>query len=106
MRRLPFGAWLFSALLVGGLIAWIDTRPNWDDTSVTVGLILLASAGFGAARPDKAWLAALAIGAWLPLLYITRTGNPLFLLILGLAFAGAYAGALVRVMLRRIASAT
>jgi hypothetical protein len=41
------------AVLTGIAIAWIDTRPGWDDTGVTVGLVFLFSALWGALAPKR-----------------------------------------------------
>ncbi len=32
-----FPVLLFIAVLIGMTIGWVDSRPNWDDTGVTVG---------------------------------------------------------------------
>lgn len=96
MRRSVLVGMLLGAVCVGLLIAWVDSRPTWDDTGITVGVLLLACAGFGAVRPGYAWLWALAIGAWIPLAGILFAGNYGTLLALAIAFIGAYAGALAR----------
>ena len=91
--------WLAGALACGALLAWMDSSPGWDDTGITVGLVLLGSAAFGALRPSWAWAAALAIGGWIPIVEIPGTGN------LGVARrgggrrGGAFGGALARRLL-------
>ncbi len=45
MRRTMFWVLLAAAVAVGLLIAWVDSRPNWDDTGILVGAILLALGG-------------------------------------------------------------
>ena len=84
------------ALAVGGLIAYIDSRPNWDDTGVTAAAIFLVCGVLGAAGPSRPWLWALAVGLWVPVLGITMTRNYGSLLALAFAFAGAYAGMAIR----------
>ena len=96
MRRLGNALWLASALACGALLAWMDSGPGWDDTGVTVGLVLIGSAAFGALRPAWAWAAALAVGAWIPILEIPGSHNFGALAALAFAFAGAYGGAFVR----------
>ena len=92
MRR-PDGRMLFlAALILGALIAWVDSRPNWDDTGIIAGVLLLVSAGFGALHPRFAWLWALALGAWIPLVNILIARNFGAILALGIAFIGAYLG--------------
>jgi hypothetical protein len=87
---------LVVALTLGGLIGYVDSRPNWDDTGVTVAAILVCCGLLGAAGPSRPWLWALAVGFWIPLLGITRSGNYGSLLALPFAFAGAYAGMALR----------
>ena len=92
MRRLDVRSMLLVALILGALIAWVDSRPSWDDTGITAGVLLLLSAGFGALRPRFAWLWALALGAWIPLTSIVIARNYGSILALVIAFIGAYLG--------------
>jgi hypothetical protein len=96
MRQGKFWALLVSALLFGLLLAWVDTRPGWDDTGLMVGVIFLVTLFLGVVMPEHAWLWALAVGGWIPLVEISRSGNFGALLALVAAFAGAYTGAFVR----------
>jgi len=84
------------AVALGGLIAYVDSRPGWDDTGVTAGAILICTAALGAAGPSRPWLWALAFGLWIPAVEITMTRNYGSLLALAFAFAGAYAGMAIR----------
>lgn len=87
------------AVAVGLGIAFVDSRPTWDDTGVTV-LALLVSAGlFGLAQPGRPWLWALAIGIWIPLGAVLRShsiGSIMMLVVLVFPLAGAYAGMALR----------
>ncbi|MFT3891280.1 MAG: hypothetical protein QM730_06565 [Anaerolineales bacterium] len=96
------------AVLAGLFIAYIDSRPNWNDTGITAGAILL-SAGlltlFGYRRP---WLIALAVGLWLPVYEIYTSHNfslPNLILfpavIVLIAAIGAYGGWLVRLGIQK-----
>jgi hypothetical protein len=103
MRRL--GQWfgLRDGLLavacigLGLVIGYLDSRPTWDDTGITVALLLLTAAltaGFSGRRP---WLWALLIGAWVPILEIGGPAGVASLAALAIAAAGALGGyALVR----------
>jgi hypothetical protein len=82
------------AAAAGLFIAWVDSRPTWDDAGITAGMIFLTAAFFGALRPARAPAWALAVGAWVPLFGIVRRQNFGSLLALAIAFFGAYAGAL------------
>jgi hypothetical protein len=59
-RKLPRSRAVVASVLVfaaGSAIAWIDTRPGWDDTGVSAGALMIA-AGAGAAAGVPFWLAA------------------------------------------------
>jgi hypothetical protein len=84
------------AVACGLLIAWVDSRPTWDDTGVTVGTVLLASALFSALRPRRPWFWALAVGVWIPVLGIIQGRHYGSLIALAVALFGAYLGAFAR----------
>lgn len=96
MRRHLLPGMLFAALILGVLMGWVDSRPTWDDTGVTAGVLLIISACFGAVYPRFAWLWAIVLGAWIPLFSIVLAHNFGSLLALALAFIGAYVGVGVR----------
>jgi hypothetical protein len=96
MRKAPTIGLLFAAIAMGLLIARIDSRPTWDDSGITAGMVFLAAAIFGAIRPSWAPVWAVAVGAWVPLFGIVSSQNYGSLLALAPALAGAYAGALAR----------
>ena len=98
--KLKFWIFLVIALLLGMMIAYVDTRPNWDDTGITAGAIFLSAALFSALMPKRAWAWALAIGVWVPLLHIYYTGNYGSLIALIIAFVGAYSGYFTRKIFR------
>jgi hypothetical protein len=86
-------------VLAAGLsIAWIDTRPGWDDTGVTVGMLIIA-AGAGAVAGVPFWLAA-AFGAG-PVVAAEISRGSGVLLAIPVALAAACAGLLVRRLLSR-----
>lgn len=89
-------ALLVAACVFGLSIAWIDSSPGWDDTGITVGMILIVSALFGALSPGRAWLWALGVGIWIPGLNIMRQHNYASLIAIGFAILGSYAGAYLR----------
>ncbi len=95
-NRNSFVALLLIALAAGAIIGWMDSRPNWDDTGVTVGAILVATALLGAAMPSRAWVWGLAVGLWIPLFSLLTAWHPASLSGLVFAFAGSYAGVVGR----------
>ena len=52
------GFLLMGAATLGMAIAWVDSRPNWDDTGITAGTLFLMCDS-GRCQPQ----AALAMGA-------------------------------------------
>ncbi len=80
------------SILVGWLIALVDSRPGWDDTGVTAGALLLASFTIALAAGRRPWLWALLVGVWTPLLELSASGQPASLIALAVAGVGAGAG--------------
>jgi len=96
------------AILTGLFIAFVDSRPTWDDTGITAGAMLLSSGLLTLLGYRRPWLIALAIGLWTPLYetYLSRNfrfpGVILFpLLVLLIPMIGAYAGWAVRLGIRK-----
>ncbi len=100
MKRALFLS-LFIAGLLGVMAAWIDSRPNWDDTGISAVLILTIAALCGFIAGQKPWLLALASGIWIPLAGIAFNQNFGSLLAFIPAFLGAYAGFLARIVLAK-----
>ena len=78
------------ALLAGCALAWIDTRPNWDDTGVMAGLLFVA-ATVVALLGLPWWIAALLVAGPLIGVELRALGVGL-LLPLGLAALGSLLG--------------
>jgi hypothetical protein len=95
---------LFLAVMIGLAIAWVDSRPHWDDSGITAGALLLSAGVLGLIGPRRPWLWALGIGVWVPGYIILRQvashsitpGSASYLVILAFPMAGAYAGMAVR----------
>jgi hypothetical protein len=83
---------LVVALVLGLPLAFIDSRPNWDDTGIIAFAILISGGVIGLLIQRHPWLLALALGVWIPLWGVIITHNFGSLLALALAFAGVYAG--------------
>ena len=79
------------AFVVGLGIAWLDTRPTWDDAGITAGSLLL-TAGFAAAAGGRWWGAALLVAA--PTIVAEASGvGPGVLVALAFTAAGSLLGA-------------
>ena len=89
-------ALLVVAIAVGLAIAWVDSRPTWNDSGITAGALLFSAALIGAVSPRSPWQWALAVGLWIPLRGILGKGDFSMLLVLLFTFAGAYLGAFLR----------
>ncbi len=87
---------LAAATSLGLAIGYVDSRPTWDDTGISAGLLLLSAAVLGALGPRRPWLWALGVGIWIPLFGIFGSLNYGSLIAIGVAFAGAYGGMAVR----------
>jgi hypothetical protein len=84
------------AIVLGLLIGYVDSRPTWDDTGITAGVLLITTAILGAVAPQRPWVWALCVGLWIPLFGISSSANYGSLIALAVAFVGAYSGMLVR----------
>ena len=90
-----FWSALIISSLLGLLIAWIDSRPNWDDSGITAAMIFCVSAFFGFFMKDRPWLWALSVGIWIPLSSTLFYMNYTTILALIFAFIGSYVGSLI-----------
>jgi len=89
-------ALLAVALVLGGLITYVDSQPTWDDTAVTAAALLVFSGVLGFLGPNRPWLWALALGIWIPLLGIARGLGYWAMLTLLVSFVGSYGGMAAR----------
>jgi hypothetical protein len=91
------------ALGLGLFIAWMDSRPHWDDTGITAASLLLSAGLTGFLARRRPWLLGLAVGLWVPLTVIAQHPSIASLagglVILSIPMAGAFAGAGLRRML-------
>jgi len=83
---------LIVAVIVGLLITYLDSRPNWDDAGITAFSLLLSAAILGLFVERRAWLYGLAIGVWIPVIQIFETHDFKLVLVLIFPIAGVYAG--------------
>ena len=84
------------ALVLGLLIALVDSSPGWDDTGVSAAAIFTSCGFLGAIHPRRTWQWALAVGSWIPMLGIALHQNYESWAGLAVALVGAYAGKLAR----------
>jgi hypothetical protein len=94
--RMSRRSWLLAVAvtLAGMAIAYVDTRPRFDDTGVIVAAVTLLAALAALLGRRRPWLWALLSGIWVPLLEISGGGQPESLVALvfaGLAAAAGYA---------------
>jgi len=66
----------------GACVGWLDSRPHWDDTGVTVVVLLLLGIVGAALAPRSAWLVPLLLSIWLPVFEMgSRNTGSLFALV-------------------------
>jgi hypothetical protein len=90
------------SMSVGLLIAWMDSRPNWDDTGITVAFIFGTTMILGFSMPHFAWLWAILDGIWIPINNLIFHQQYATIIVLLIAFIGAYAGAAFRKIFRPV----
>jgi hypothetical protein len=81
---------------MGFIVAWIDSRPNWDDAGISAMLIFSFSILFGYLASQRPWIIALAVSIWIPLFSIISSHNYGGLLALIPGFTGAYIGLFIK----------
>ncbi len=88
------------AVAIGLFIAFVDSRPGWDDTFVTVLTVFAAAFTLAAIAGRRPWLIALAVGLWTPLWEVPMSGNTGALAALVIASVAAFLGWGARKLLR------
>ena len=86
-------------MAAGVALAWIDTRPGFDDTGVLIGLLILAGIGAvvfaGAPSTGRGWLLGVLVGGPTPILEIRNGGQAAAVVALVVALAATLLGSLV-----------
>jgi hypothetical protein len=87
-------AWALAgtAVVIGLSIAYVDTRPTWEDTGITAGALLVGSLAIAFVAGRRPWLWGILVGIWVPAFAIGMNGDPASVLGLAFAVAGSYAG--------------
>ena len=96
IRSIRFWSLLAASNAIGLLLAWIDSRPTWDDSGISVALVLGASAFFGFASPKGPWIWAASVGIWVPVIGILGSQEYPSIVALMISIGGAYGGAALR----------
>jgi hypothetical protein len=78
------------ALIVGLLIALVDSSPGWDDKGISAAAVFASCGILGALHPVRAWQWALAVGLWIPVLGIALPQNYESWMALAVTLTGAY----------------
>jgi len=58
---------ILTSTSIGIALAYVESRPTWDDMGVLVAGIVFSAAAMGWVGSGFPWLIALAVGAWIPL---------------------------------------
>lgn len=96
MRKLIASVVLSIAIVLGVAIGYVDSRPGWDDTGITAGVIFLSAAILSAGVPRLAAPIALAVGLPVVAFNVIRTGTFGSAAALAIAVVGAVVGFTVR----------
>lgn len=92
-RNTPMQKILLALGLLAGLFyAYVDALPNWDDTGILAGALLLTSGLLALLGYRRPWLLALAVGLWIPLHDVFVLHDLRIFIVLLIPFIGAYAG--------------
>lgn len=89
--------YLLSVAVLAGLgIAWVDSRPGWDDAGITAFSLLIVAGLIALVEPRRPWLWAFGVGAWIPLHAIVTAQRWSTLIVLAFPLVGAYGGMGIR----------
>ncbi len=83
------------AAAIGLTLGYLDSRPSWDDSGITAGLLLLTSAMVAGVSGRRPWLWALLIGIWIPLLEVWGAAGLASTVAVAISTLGAFGGYLV-----------
>jgi hypothetical protein len=86
---------LLLAAGIGTAIGYVDSRPTWDDTGITVGVIVLTAATLAAVRPRSAWLVGFCVGLPVVLFNLAAHGGVASVAALAIGLVGAGLGRIV-----------
>ena len=88
------------ALLAGSIIGWVDTRPHWNDTGITIGLIFISSFILGLFAGRNAWILALIIGLCITSLNYLVSGRFDSAVSILISLAGVYGGVSLKYLIK------
>ncbi len=94
-RRASVAAALAISVTFGIGIAYVDSRPGFDATGMTVVALFLVAALAAAVGRRRPWLWALLVGAWVPLFEVPPSGSAAPFAALVITGCGAAAGSLL-----------
>lgn len=87
---------LVVAVVAGIAIAYVDSRPGWDSTGITAGLLaiaaLIAVLLDGSGRAVRVAAIAVLVGIWIPIFEIAAPGSNGPLLAFVFSAVGAFVG--------------
>ncbi len=83
---------LVIAAFFGILIAYVDSRPTWDDAGITAFALLVSAAIIGLFVQRRPWLYGIAIGVFIPVVAILRKHDFWMLAVMVIPLVGVYAG--------------
>jgi phosphoglycerol transferase MdoB-like AlkP superfamily enzyme len=94
LKKLTPRFWIVFVLTcaTGLVLAKIDTSKGWDDTAVTVGLVLISSFLAGVVLPRFAWLWAINLTAFIFIFNAVESNNYQSAGALVFGLIGAYCG--------------
>jgi predicted signal transduction protein with EAL and GGDEF domain len=94
--KISFIVYLSLAIIAGLVIAWIDSRPSWDDAGITVMMVLISALVLGFLASHKPWLIAILVSIWIPIFGIILSHNFGGFIALVPGFIGAYLGYFIK----------
>ena len=93
---------LVLCILISAFLGWVDSRPHWNDTGITVCAVFLSAFLFGVFGQGRPWLYALILGSGVFLFnaILHHVYSPA--VAFAFSFAGAYTGFFIKWFFRKV----
>ncbi len=85
-----------AALVAGSAIGYLDSRPNWDDTGVTVGAVLISAAIIGSLRPRLGVALGALVGVPVLAFEYLTSGGIVAMVVIAIGMVGGGLGVVLR----------
>jgi hypothetical protein len=80
------------SIVLGLGVAFVDSRPGWDDTGITAAVLFGGALVLSLVAGRRPWVWGLLVGIWIPVFEIRSDRDLAAVAALVFAFGGAFTG--------------